>query len=112
MRKEKRVTMKPSIQTDGAALIEIWTDAYPTWKDFLEDRVPLACIQMTREGIRRGYYTDLRLIEFFRTSLDGKDIDYRLMRKDGTVIEPTLPEGYEINIDGLPISYLGPKVYH
>ena len=112
MQKENLVSIKPMMQADGALLIEIWTDVYPTWKDFLDARGPQMTVEMTREGIRLGYVKDLRVIEFFRTSLGGKDIDYRLMRNNGKVIKPKLPKGYKIDVEGLHLSYMGKKVFH
>jgi hypothetical protein len=68
--------------------------------------------QAVNEGIKVGHSNDLRVIEFYRTPLGGKDVDYRLMRQDGTVISAHLSEGHGINAEGLTLSYLGKLVRH
>ena len=112
MKKDTRVSAKPRMQPDGALLIEIWTDGYPTWKDFLDASGPQGLVRAVLEGIRLGHIKDIAVIQFCEGPIGGKDVDYLLMRRDGTVIPPVLPEGYEINAEGLTLSYCGPLVRH
>lgn len=112
MKKDTRVSAKPKMQSDGALLIEVWTDGYPTWKEFLDASGPQASVRAVLEGIRLGYVKDISIIQFCEGPIGGKDIDYLLMRRDGTVIPPVLPEGYEIKAEGLTLSFRGPLVRH
>lgn len=104
MAREEEVTIRPTMQDDGSLLIEVWSDEYPTWKEFIYLNGPQMASQMVAEGIRLGYYKDLRLIEFYRTMNQGKDkdIEYHLMMKDGTVIP--FPEDAEFDVEGVTIT--------
>ena len=90
MAKKKLVSVKATMQADGALLIEVLTDAYKTSQAFVDDGGAYASLQMINEAIRVGHITDLRVIEFFRTPVSGKNIDYKLMRNDGTAIPARL----------------------
>ena len=107
MTKDTRVSVKPTMQADGALLIEVITDGYPTFKDFLDAGGAQAAMQAVLEGIRLGHFTDLRVIQFCQGPIGGKNIDFLLLRRDGTEIPATLPAGYKAEGMGLKMSYRG-----
>jgi hypothetical protein len=112
MKKDTRVSVKPTIQADGALLIEVWTDGYATAKDFFDAGGPQSAMQAVLEGIRLGHITDLRVIQFCQGPIGGKNIDFRLLRHDGTEIAATLPKGYEVEGGGLTLSFKGKMAFH
>ena len=105
--KDTRVSVRPKMQDDGALLIEVLTDAYPTPKDFFDAGGPQAAMQAVLEGIRLGHFTDLRVVQFCEGPIGGKNIDLRLLRTDGTAISNFLPKGYKTEMAGLKMSYKG-----
>lgn len=81
------MTVEPSIQPDGALLLKVKSDDYPTQDAFWNGGGLKLALQGVRESIGGGGMTDMRIIAFFENNGKGRDIAVELRRFDGTLIE-------------------------
>ena len=89
MPKKQRMSVIPTMQSDGSLKIEVQTDAYASLVEFFQDGGPQAASQAVAHGIKAGLYKDVRLIEWYRTlgKVARKDIDFMVKRFDGTPLK-------------------------
>ena len=88
-----------------ALRIDVSTDAYRTWKQFVQDGGTKLADKCVGDAIRRGLVKDLRIVEFYRPSSKTKDIDCFVTRSDRTPLVDD--EVLELKIDGIDLSPAG-----
>ena len=82
-----QMTMKPRILKDGALLLVVNTDDYPTQEHFWNGGGLSLAVQGLRSAIERGKMRDRKVVRFFQSDGKGRDVEVELRRSNGTLIK-------------------------